>query len=506
MTKKKKIIIAILAVLLLLAGARYAQKSYQKHQVFSNGDFLSAEEKVYGLSVIWNTAKTYYGLWSLIPDLDWDAEYQAAIGRVLETDNLYAYYNELSAFAALLRDGHTQLGCVDNAFQTAMQSANGFWISPVSLRYMEDTFVLGGAPRSTLAQIPLGSTITEINDLPTKEYLEQEYGRYVGCFTYGRREERLAERMLLLDEAKELTLSGFTPDGTEFCVNLSYLGQSGRVRERMEDKSLSTELKRDVTAHDSFRSYVVADSICVAEISSFANSALPEEFAAWIDETRDAATAYILDVRGNSGGSDGNAIEVLRHFIAPADMGTRSVYKQYVDPTQVTNALGMKDLFEALEPGSELEQYYQGGLDMYAHRYVVPYDKSLSAPQFTEAEATEAPDADLCTQPVAVLTDWNCASAGDDFAVFAKGAPNVTLIGTNTAGGTGQLLLTELPGNFLFAVSTYNCVMEDGTPVCNNGVQPDIWYEQTVSDALAGQDTVLLKAIEHFEEKAVERE
>ena len=52
MTKKKKIIIAILAVLLLLAGARYAQKSYQKHQVFSNGDFLSAEEKVYGLSVI----------------------------------------------------------------------------------------------------------------------------------------------------------------------------------------------------------------------------------------------------------------------------------------------------------------------------------------------------------------------------------------------------------------------------------------------------------------------
>ena len=83
---------------------------------------------------------------------------------------------------------------------------------------------------------------------------------------------------------------------------------------------------------------------------------------------------------------------------------------------------------------------------MYAHRYVVPYDKSLSAPEFaneTEAAEAEAPaDADLCTQPVAVLTDWNCASAGDDFAVFAKGAPNVTLIGTNTAGGTGQLLLT----------------------------------------------------------------
>ena len=498
MTKKKTVLLAVLAALVLLTCLLCAQKSTGKHRVFSDSDFLSAEEKVYGLSVIWNTAKTYYGMWNQVPDLDWDAEYQAAIGRVLETDSLYAYYNELSAFTALLRDGHTQLGCIDEDFQTALRTGRGFWISPISLRYMEDAFVLSAAPRSTLAKIPLGSTVTEINALPTGEYLEQEYGRYVGCFTHGRREDKLSEKMLLIDEAKELTVSGFTPDGAAFRVDLSYAEHAGK-REQLPD-DLSMELKRDVTAHDSFRSYVVADSIYVAEISSFANSALREEFAAWIDETRDAATAYILDVRGNSGGSDGNAFAVLRHFAAPEDMGTRTVYKQYVDPTQVTNALGMKDLFEALEPGSELEQYYQGGLDMYAHRYVVPYDKSLSAPQFTEAEATEAPDADLCTQPVAVLTDWNCASAGDDFAVFAKGAPNVTLIGTNTAGGTGQLLLTELPGNFRFAVSTYNCVMEDGTPVCNHGVQPDIWCEQTVSDALFGRDTVLLKAIEYLEE------
>ena len=112
MTKKKKIIIAILAVLLLLAGIFYAQKSTGKYRVLSDSDFLSAEEKVYGLSVIWETAKTYYGMWDQVPELDWDAEYQAAIARVLEANSLYAYYNELSAFTALLRDGHTQLGCL----------------------------------------------------------------------------------------------------------------------------------------------------------------------------------------------------------------------------------------------------------------------------------------------------------------------------------------------------------------------------------------------------------
>ena len=177
MTKKKKIIIAILAVLLLLAGIFYAQKSTGKHRVLSDSDFLSAEEKVYGLSVIWETAKTYYGMWDQVPELDWDAEYQAAIARVLEADSLYAYYNELSAFTALLRDGHTQLGCLDKDFQTALRTGRGFWVSPISLRYMEDAFVLSAAPRSTLAKIPLGSTVTEINGLPTGEYLEQEYGR-----------------------------------------------------------------------------------------------------------------------------------------------------------------------------------------------------------------------------------------------------------------------------------------------------------------------------------------
>lgn len=101
-------------------------------------------------------------------------------------------------------------------------------VSPISLRYMEDAFVLSAAPRSTLAKIPLGSTVTEINGLPTGEYLEQEYGRYLGCFTHGRREEKLAEKMLLREAAKELTVSGLTPDGAAFNVTLSYAEYAGK--------------------------------------------------------------------------------------------------------------------------------------------------------------------------------------------------------------------------------------------------------------------------------------
>ena len=137
MTKKKKVIITVLAVLLLLVGARYAHKSYQKHQVFSKIDFLSAEEKVYGLSVIWETAKTYYGMWDQVPELDWDAEYQAAIGRVLEADSLYAYYNELSAFTALLRSWAVLIKtfrppCAPDADSGSRPFRFGTWKTPSS--------------------------------------------------------------------------------------------------------------------------------------------------------------------------------------------------------------------------------------------------------------------------------------------------------------------------------------------------------------------------------------
>lgn len=83
----------------------------------------------------------------------------------------------------------------------------------------------------------------------------------MGCFTHGRREDKLSEKMLLIDEAKELTVSGFTPDGAAFRVDLSYAEHAGK-REQLPD-DLSMELKRDVTAHDSFKSYVVADTIYV---------------------------------------------------------------------------------------------------------------------------------------------------------------------------------------------------------------------------------------------------
>lgn len=501
MGKAKKSMLVTLVALILLVGGLLTHKSVQKHKVFTNVDFLSPEEKIYGLSVIWETAKNYYGMWDLVPELDWDSAYQDAIGHVLETDNLYEYQQELRAFVALLRDGHSQLMCSNEDYLTALQTGNGFWLCPISLQYMEDAFVVRTAACSVLKEVPLGSVVTRINGQPTVEYLEQEYGRYVGYHTHGKREDKLAEEMQLSDRKKELTLSGLTPEGRNFQVVLSYTNNLWSRRSIDRGDALSKELKKGMIIRDSFSSYVVQDTVHVAKISDFRNVAIQEEFATWIQQTQSTATAYILDVRGNNGGSDSNAKAVLRHFIASDDLGTLTFYKQHRDVTQITTGLMMENSMDELESGSWQEQFCQDGIAMYEHRYYVANKEGISCPDANEEKATESEMVALCHQPLVILTDWNCGSAGDDFAAFAKGAPNVAIIGTNTAGGTGQLLIEELPGEIRFAISTYNCIQVDGNPICNNGVSPDIWCEQTVMDALAGRDTVLLEAIEYLSKK-----
>lgn len=93
--------------------------------------------------------------------------------------------------------------------------------------------------------------------------------------------------------------------------------------------------------------------------------------------------------------------------------------------------------------------------------------------------------------PVMILADWRCGSAGDDFVAYAK-TNRFTVIGTNTAGGTGMLVRYNLPGNGSFGTSSRHCYWgEDLNEIINIGIPPDIWVEQTIKDALQGIDTVL---------------
>lgn len=99
-------------------------------------------------------------------------------------------------------------------------------------------------------------------------------------------------------------------------------------------------------------------------------------------------------------------------------------------------------------------------------------------------------------QPAIILTGYGSGSATEIFADFGKLSGRFLLLGTNTAGGTGDLFEQyNLPFGMTMGISTRRNITNEGYDIQNNGVQPHIWCEQTIEDYYDNIDTCYAKAI-----------
>jgi len=98
--------------------------------------------------------------------------------------------------------------------------------------------------------------------------------------------------------------------------------------------------------------------------------------------------------------------------------------------------------------------------------------------------------------PVFVLINRGCYSATSYFAAMVKGLQNVKLVGQITGGGGGGNLGFQLSNGWLVAVSVSDFVDKVGKSI-ENGVEPDIYVENTAEDIESFRDMMLEKAMFH---------
>lgn len=79
--------------------------------------------------------------------------------------------------------------------------------------------------------------------------------------------------------------------------------------------------------------------------------------------------------------------------------------------------------------------------------------------------------------------------------IYAQ-APQVTIIGSSTAGTIGNWTPIYLPGNILTSISGNGIFRLDESPVQRIGIIPDIYVKSTLEGIKMGKDEILLKAIE----------
>lgn len=93
-------------------------------------------------------------------------------------------------------------------------------------------------------------------------------------------------------------------------------------------------------------------------------------------------------------------------------------------------------------------------------------------------------------KPVVVLTNRQVFSAANEFVMYMKQMPNVTIVGDHTGGGAGMPFNSSLPNGWsvrFSAVPMYDAKGQN----CEFGIAPDHYVALTSEDFQKGRDTII---------------
>ena len=398
-------------------------------------DNLPDDEKLAGLSKFWSEVKYNFGYPEKLVELDWDDLYLKTIPKVLATRSTGEYYQEMMRLCALLGDGHTNVYGPSRLNVTAKP--------PMRTGLVEGHVMILDArsPSLEARDIRAGVEILEVDGVPAIEYARRDVEPYQSASTPQ-------------DRANRTFWYGFLQGPAAKTVRLKLRDTAGKEFERDVERQGYRDVRRIPALEwrmlpETGIAYVALNDFGTNDLVKLWSEAFPKI---------SAASAIILDVRLNGGGSSGIGYEVIRSLLDRPVPGSRQVMRRY-NPTD--RARGT--LMEWTEVPADNIQPREG-------------------PHFAG--------------PVAVLIGPATFSAAEDFLVAWKNSGRGKTIGEPSGGSTGQPLPFQLPGGGSARVCTKRDTFPDGTEWVGKGIAPDILVRPTVADVRSGRDTVLERAVE----------
>lgn len=113
------------------------------------------------------------------------------------------------------------------------------------------------------------------------------------------------------------------------------------------------------------------------------------------------------------------------------------------------------------------------------------HDFSAKEPRYIE------PSSNVRWQkPVVVLTNRHVYSAANEFTVYMRTFPQVTIVGDHTGGGAGMPFCSDLPNGWTVRFSAVPMYDKDGQST-EFGIEPDYKVDIDNIDYLKGKDTII---------------
>ncbi len=446
---------------------------------------ISDELKIYELSKLWKEAEYNFAFWDKL-DINWDEEYKKALPRVLAAKDIYEYYDELVRFAALLGDGHTSVFLPNDL----MQDADRFSMFPIFLFRFGQEIAVINVCEEYKDEIPLYSVVKKIDGVDAGEYVRENCYPYI----WHANEQACgfnAMSQLIFGAKGSSAEFTFEYEGKQFCKKLTREDPTKIRWHSAQAPAANDRSRRLLVSGDSYKCEITDDGIAVLKLTSFADDSMPERIYEQIGEL-EKARAFIIDVRGNTGGSSGNADAVAAMFI-DGDFDSCGAETQVYEPTYKAWGVYRDDL-KNISP-SELEERYsdEESIKVYKMSRHIYYKREI------DKAVRKAPK--RLSGPVAILMNEYTFSAGEDFIDVMKAHTDAVFIGNNTAGSSGQPLEVSLESGGRFRICTRRCFAQNGEDIYNKGFSPDIKVEHSLSDYIEGRDRAFEKACTLLKER-----
>lgn len=432
--------ITLSAFILMIGFAVFPIRTYATDEL----DTLSDVEKLYGLSLFWKEASYNFAFFDQVPDLDWDKTYREYIPKVLATESTAEYYKVLQRFCALLKDGHT------NVYPpSSIRQAQDF--PQVAVRNIQHQAVVVNVGVSLEKIIPLGSEIIYVDKMPTEEFLKKHIFPFISSSTDHILWDWGIKDMLAGPPNTQIQVRIRTPEGTIRSVTLSRNEQTAGepwIREEKDDEG-PVEFK------------LLGNGIGYLALNGFGRRTA-QKFKEVLPKLY-VCEGVILDLRGNGGGSDSVAWEIIGFFTDKPFLGPKWKTPEH------------RAAFKAWDRGIA---WYEDG-----------------------PQRKVPPDGRKVTVPMVILTGHETASSAENFLVCIDSIKRATTVGQRTFGSTGQPLDFELPGGGKARICTKRNTYPDGRDIVGVGIIPDIEVNPTKEDRISGRDIVLEKALDVLKEQ-----
>jgi carboxyl-terminal processing protease len=390
--------------------------------VRSQADTLSLQRRIVIATRIYDAIQTNFAHWEAVPQLDLDAEYAKYAAAIATTNDRRAFDRASMAFVAALGNGHTWYG--DWWLRRQDGQSLGFYAHPIG-----DQWVV---TESVNPQVAIGDVVEAIDSIPIRTLYERDRALMFASDDRWR-ERSLFEHPYLFPKSFALHLAG---------------GKTVAVT-----RSAPFMFHGDAPQADSIYR---RDDVLVIRIPSFAKPQFEDSALAAL-RSAGAASAVVIDVRGNEGGAVPN--RVIRAVMDRPYRGWTQATPSTMAMFRSWGVLGAHTL--AVWPGDVVNP----GKPVYAG-------------------------------PLFLLVDGGCYSACEDFVFPLLSTHRVRVIGETTAGSDGQTTVVDLGDGIAIGVSNTRYRLPDGQLFEGVGLRPDIIVEMHPEDLRARRDPVLARATE----------